>query len=196
MKILIVAGIRVGGTRIGEWLGFELGIEYIHEPFSDWRIRLGREISPKNSIKYKREGFVVKVLHGPELEQILIEHPKWDKIIGLVRENETECAISLTRADEIKQWHEEYYVDEKWLKEKESDIKKMEESVVGIRNEILSDNRIECQITYEGIYHSKSDRDKLKEYLSVDKWRFEEMLNPKYRYRKSAPDEKSIRKVI
>lgn len=196
MNILLVAGIRVGGTKIGEWLGFELGLEYIHEPFSDWRVRLKRDIGPKNSIKYKKNGFVVKVLQGPELEKTLVEQPKWDKIIGLVREDETNCAISLLRAREIKEWHEQYIIDEKWIEERQSEINELKKEVVNLRNEILTDNRIECGITYEGIYQTKVDRDKLKKYLNVDEWRFEEMLDTKYRYRKYKEEEKINRRLM
>ena len=196
MNVLLVAGVRVGGTVIGEWLGFELGMEYIHEPYSHWRFKTNRDISPQTSIKYKNSGLISKALPGPELEQILKDRPKWDKIIGLTREDETECAISLLRASEIDKWREEYYIDKKWIDEKQSDIDKMKNQVVNLRNEILNNNIIKCQITYEGIYETKLHRNKLKEYLGIDRWKFEEMLEPKYRYRKYSPEEKTNRRLM
>jgi hypothetical protein len=186
MKVLIVAGSRVGGTKIGEWLGYELGIEYIHEPFAHWRDGFGIRDGYKKI--RDREDLIVKVFPGIELDTITKENGEWDTIIGLRRENVRECSESIVMAEETNVWHKEYVIDTQWLKDKEVSINEAILRVSEWNERILNDNRIELQISYEGIFNSKGDRDKLKALLGIKEWRFESMLDTEYRYRKEKMD--------
>lgn len=186
MRILIVGGSRVGGTRIGEWIGSELGIEYIHEPISHWRSGIGKELNERKILK---EGnVVVKVFPGEEFEKILNIQKNWDKVIGLIRGNERECAESMVWAEETDVWHEGYRISKEWLRDNEDRIEK---SVLNVREwngRILTNELIGCQITYEGIYETKVDREKLREYLNIGEWKWLNLLEPEWRYRKDKCD--------
>ncbi len=184
MRILIVGGSRVGGTRIGEWLSYELGIEYIHEPSAMWRRELGIEQNKRKLHTDITDSVIVKVFPGKELETILRENGNWDKIIGLVRNNEEECAQSIVRAENTNEWHKDYNITNEWLKENEDGINDALIRVREWRDSVVNNPLIECQISYEGIYETKSDRDILKEYLNVKEWVWERILNPEFRYRK------------
>lgn len=181
MKVLIVAGSRVGGTKIGEWLGYELGIEYVHEPFAHWRDEMGLRESFKKI--WGKEDIIVKVFPGKEWENV--KDLEWDIVIGLVRNNLRECAESIVSAEETNVWHNEYVITAEWLKE---NTKKIEEGIERVKewnDRILKDSSIGVRISYEGIYNTKVDRDTLKGILGISEWRFESLLDTQHRYRKS-----------
>ena len=184
MRILIVGGSRVGGTRVGEWLGYELDIEYIHEPFAHWRRELGMEQNKRKLFTNITDSVIVKVFPGKELETILSENGNWDKVIGLVRNNVEECAQSMVRAEDTNEWHKDYQITDEWLKDNEGKINDAVIRVKEWRDRILNNPIVECQISYEGIYESGKDRDVLKEYLNVSEWKWETILRPEFRYRK------------
>ncbi len=183
MKVAIVGGSRVGGTKIGEWLGYELGIEFISEPFVQWRS--DKELRDNFKKVYGRDSSVIVKVFPDSDWDTLKESVKWDYIIGLVRDNERECAESGIRAKETNVWHNEYIVEAEWFEDKdiEGEIQKIREW----RDKILNDKSIGLQISYEGIFNSKEDTNKLKELLGINEWRFDSMLDRKYKYRKEKP---------
>ncbi len=186
MNVLIVAGSRVGGTKIGEWLSYELGIEYIHEPFAHWRSELGIDYNRRKLIK-ELNNVIVKVFPGKEFETLTEEIGiKWDKIIGIVRENEEECVQSILMAEDTNVWHSEYSITNEWLESNKERIEENKERVREWNKRIRENPIIGHQITYEGIYNTKTDMESLKEYLGVREWRFDSMLNPKWRYRRDS----------
>lgn len=187
MKVLIVAGSRVGGTKIGEWLGYELGIEYVHEPFAHWRDEMGLKENFKKI--WGKEDIIVKVFPGLEWDNV--RGLKWDIVIGLVRDNLRECAESIVMAEETNVWHNEYTVTNEWLIANEKEI---EDAILRVKewnNRIYNDSSIGITISYEGIYNTKGDRDKLKDILGISEWRFESLLDTQHRYRKSEIKPKS-----
>ncbi len=192
MKIAIVGGSRVGGTKIGEWLGYELGIEFISEPFVQWRS--DKELRDNFKKVYGRDSSVIVKVFPDSDWDTLKESVKWDYIIGLVRDNERECAESGIRAKETNEWHKEYIVDAEWFKDK--DIEEEIERIREWRDKILNDKSIRLQISYEGIFNSKEDKDKVKELLGISEWRFDGMLDRKYKYRKDKIKELNKKSLI
>ena len=190
MRILIIAGSRVGGTKISEWLSYELGIECIHEPFAHWRSGDGSKVRYESRILRGNEnGMIVKIFPGSEWEAL--KDKEWDLIIGLSRDNLRETAESMVRAESSGVWHNEYEMDGDWIEKNESLIEDGIQRVKEWRDRILNNDRIGLQITYEGIYYTKEDRDKLKTRLGISEWRFDSMLDTEYRYRKEAIKPKS-----
>lgn len=185
MRILIIAGSRVGGTNICDWLGYELGIECIHEPFAEWRKSDGSKVRYESRIlKGNEDGIIVKIFPVNEWE--LLKDKEWDFIIGLSRENLRETAESMVVAERTNVWHEEYELKGEWIKENEADIEDGIQRASAFRDRILNNNRIDIQITYEGIYYTKEDRNRLKSLLGIEKWRYDSMLDIEHRYRKES----------
>lgn len=194
MNVLIIGGSRVGGTKICEWLGYELSIEYIHEPFAHWRDDVSKDINQKRILRDRVDGMIVKIFPGLEWE--LLKGMKWDCIIGLSRENLRETAESMVWAEVGGEWHSDYRIPEEWVKGNEKLIREGIQRAEEWRNRILNNDKVNLQITYEGIYHTKGDRDKLKALLGIQQWRFDTMLNTEYRYRKNGETQPQIKKNI
>ncbi len=184
MKILLIAGSRVGGTKIGEWIGYELGLTYIHEPFGIWRD------TNENPIWDIRNGNVIVKSHsGKELERLKGLGIHWDKTIGLIREDENDCAISMVWAEENGEWHKEYGITNEWISKHQNQIERVKDRIRVWRESILNNTDIELQITYKGIYNTKADMEKLKGYLGINESKYENLLDIKNRYRKDKPIE-------
>ena len=81
MRILIIAGTRVGGTSFGNWLSLELGIPFSMEPDNT-----------NNQSKWLEGDCVTKIIYSIDTPTLL--NNNWDKIIGITRTNLFECAIS------------------------------------------------------------------------------------------------------
>lgn len=182
MRILIVSGNRVGGTRLGEWISRELEIPYIAEPYVEGRwVSSVKDI--RESIENPQQSLIVKIFPN-EFHKVI--HREWDKIIGIVRENIEEGAQSMVWAEETNKWHKEYYITPKWLEKNHQKIEIEKSKIREHTNLILNNDRIECHITYEGIYQNRTHREKLEKYLGITP-KFEWYLNPQFRYRKFTP---------
>lgn len=105
MRVVIISGYRVGGTQFSKWLSRELDLNYIHEPFN-LRWRKEKENILGENILIKTDPF----------EWNEIKDLNFDYKIGLVRINTKDCAISVTRSEERNEWHIEYSINDKWLK--------------------------------------------------------------------------------
>lgn len=168
MKVIIVAMGRSGGYQLGQWIGLELNLTYYHEPI------LGNVIPIK-------ENRVVKYILD-EWNQMDTK-PECDVLIGLVRENSEECAISHKRGIESGKWRSEYEVSEKWLKDREVDIKKESRIMDKLRNEVIG-LQTDLLVTYERIYNTGVDIKPLCELLSISKPRYLHLLSKSNRLRK------------
>ena len=191
MRILLIAAGRVGGTRIGEWIGYETNIEYMHEPFSEWRNDVNIFL---NKLRKENDPMVVKVFPGEEWNRV--KHFHWDKIIGITRTNVRECAESNAIALETNVWHSNYLVDLNWVIENEDKIKSIESDINVMQNDILNNPHISFFITYEGIFEPVLDRIKLMNYLNISNPKCDAMLNSKYRYKKTNISEIPISKKL
>ncbi len=168
MKVCIVAMARSGGYRLGEWISAELNHTYYHEPIY-------------NGITTEGDNIVVKYLIN-EIEGTENNLIGWDKIIGLIRENERECAISQTYAVENKEWRKGYELNTEWISERENVIKEFEEWAVKRREAIQNLNIF--TLSYEGIYNRGEDIKSILEYLDIKEPKYLHLLNPSNRLRK------------
>jgi hypothetical protein len=180
MRILIIALARSGGYQLNEWLALELGYKMIHEP-----------IRTKESIE--DDNIVVKYLIN-EIENIKdIDFSNWDKIIGLTRTDVRECAISQTKAVETKEWQSPYEVSSEWIIKNQNDIKKFEDLIYSRNKLINAINKIELRVTYEGIYNTKEDIQRIKDYIGITNTKYEHLLDNTNRLRNRS---KAKRKLI
>lgn len=172
MNVCIVCYSRVGGTSFGKWLSLELNYTYIQEPFNQNHNELYKNTD------YSENKFVIKL----EPEQVeLIKTDK--KTIGLIRENTMDCAISLLHCLESGKWHREYSVNQNWI---DYNKKRLEEIELQIKNQNTNIKKMNTDIlvTYEGIYNTRSDILKLKEFFNIKNFSYiSTYLNPKIRYR-------------
>ena len=172
MNICVVCHSRVGSTSFGNWLSKELKLDYIHEPFNPNH----KEIY--NNINFEENRFVIN------LEPSHLELIKTDKkIIGLIRENTLDCAISLIHAIHSDKWHREYTITQCWIDDNIEEIKKMEIKIKKQNNNI-KEMYTDILVTYEGIYDTHTDIPKLQEFFNLKSFSYiSEYLNPKMRYR-------------
>lgn len=191
MRILLIAAGRVGGTRIGEWIGYETNIEYLHEPFSEWRNDIN---SFSNKMRKENDSMVVKVFPGEEWDRVKNLH--WDKIIGITRNDVRGCAESNAIALETNVWHSNYIVDTDWLSKNEDKIKSLESDINHMQSEILNNNYIELFVTYEGVFETGEDVKHIINYLDISNPKCDAMLDSKYRYKKTNISELPITKKL
>jgi hypothetical protein len=180
MRILIIAMGRSGGYSLLNWIGSEKRYETIHEPTMDngdilsiYKIRLLAKNKNNTVVKY--------LISEIENELDTFDWSNWDKIIGLIRNDTRECAISHC-------WRDCYEITNEWITENEEEIKK-EESRLQKNKELISNiPQIELLISYENIYcenlyQSNVDIDKLTNYLEIKKVKSYSLLDNRNRLR-------------
>jgi len=178
MNICIIAYSRVGGTCFAEWLSKEIGRKYIHEPFNDHSVN--------KKIDFKEGNFVIK-LEPEQIDMI----PNNNIKISIIRENTYECAISNLHSIKTNKWHSFYTIDETWINEHKEELYKLEKRIK-IQNNKIKNMNVDISITYEGLYNTKIDLEKIKNYFNISNTKYEYMLNINNRYR----NEKNIKKLI
>ncbi len=178
MRVLIISTYRCGGKSFTHWIAEELNYEAILEPYN-WNRNGGPEIDI-NDI-FTKDNIVTKVPYHDYLEPIEEFIRKFDKAIGLTRDNIEESAESMAWADQHKQWHEKYTMTEEWIKDNEEKIK---ESIMFYihTNPIVKKLPI-LQVTYENLFQKKTDVIKVKDYLGIDVLKHDYYLNDNKRLR-------------
>lgn len=171
MRILIIAVERSGGFQLTKWISSEMGCKPINQPI----------MTPQS---IEGENVVVKYLVGEIKDNKDIDLTNWDKIIGLVRMDTYDSAISQTNALERKKWHEPYMLSEKWIQNNVEKIKKNEKIIESNNKYLRGVKKIQLFTTYEGIYHSKEDIQRIKDYIGIKNANYEYLLDNKNRLRK------------
>lgn len=170
MRILIIALGRSGGYQLNEWLAFELGYKMIHEPIYNNKSIEGNDIVVKYNII--------------EIENRMdIDLTNWDKIIGLTREDVRECAISQTKAVQTNEWRSGYEVSSEWINQNETDIKHFEYWKNKSIDYLNTIKEIQLRVTYEGIYNTKEDIQRIKDYIGITSTKYEHLLDNTNRLR-------------
>ena len=170
MRILIIALGRSGGYQLNEWLALELGYKMIHEP-----IRTNQSIEGDN--------IVVKYLINEIENRTDIDLINWDKMIGLTRMDVRECAISQTKAVQTNKWRDGYEVSSEWINQNETDINHFEylkNKSIDYLNKI---KEIQLKVTYERIYNTKEDIQRIKDYIGISNTKYEHLLDNTNRLR-------------
>jgi hypothetical protein len=109
----------------------------------------------------------------------------FDRIIFHTRDNLRDCAISRVRQLETGESHVIYTIDDAWLAANENNITRTKMESIGIHGVILSagDRHKEIGITtsYEGVYHSGVDIERICEFIGVSDPQWLDVINPKRR---------------
>ena len=171
MRIGIIATPRSGGKAFGEWMSLELGIPFYHEPHT-----FKTEITS--------DKWIQKWLVGEWWDMVWkgIQPNDADKWIRLWREDSKEVAISTIKARESGEWHTQYTLTEDWIKERENEIL-TETKRVDSDREWLKTFKGELDITYEGIYNSGGDIQRVIDYLGIDEPKYLHLLDSSMRLR-------------
>jgi hypothetical protein len=186
MKILIIAMGRSGGYSLLNWIGSEKRYETIHEPTMDngdilsiYKIRLLAKNKNNTVVKY--------LISEIENELDTFDWSNWDKIIGLIRNDTRECAISHCWALSSNNWRDCYEITNEWIIENEEKIKEEELRLEKNKELISNIPQIELLISYENIYEnvyqSGGDIDKLTQYLDIQKISSYSLLDSRNRLR-------------
>jgi len=183
MRILIIALGRSGGYQLNKWLALELGYKMIHEP-------------TKTNESINGDNIVVKYLIDGIENKIDIDFTNWDKIIGLTREDTMECAISQIKAVQTSEWRIGYEVSDEWIKKNEKDIKDFKEWANKLNDYINNLKEIELRVTYENIYNTKGDIQKIKDYIGIINVNYEHLLDNTNRLRNRSKIKRKLYKLI
>jgi hypothetical protein len=185
---------RSGGHSLLTWIGNEKKYKTIHEPTMDDNKMLS--IYKTKLLKKNKSDVVVKYLIN-EIENELdtFNWGSWDKIIGLIRSDTMECAISQYWASSKNVWHDRYTLTNDWIIENDENFKKEEIWIRRNKELIRSIPQIELLVSYENIYKNNADIDKLTKYLEIKKINSYSLLDNRNRLR-NLNDGKSKRNLI
>ena len=157
----------------------ELGYKMIHEP-----IRTNQSIEGNN--------IVVKYLINEIENKNDIDLTNWDKIIGLIRNDTYDTAISQTIAVQTNQWRGGYEVSDEWIKQNETDIKHFEEWANKRIDYLKTIKEIQLLVTYEGIYNTKEDIQRIKDYIGITNTKYEQLLDNTNRLRNRSKTKRKL----
>lgn len=176
MKILIIANPRTGSTVLGRWLGLELKYNFLNEPYYN-----------KSLITLNDNVVIKELYHHFNYENININEImiNFEKVIGLIRTDTIDCAISLIYANENNNnhVHGKYNISEKWIEKRQDKIQLISKSIED-NNQLIKNipNILLCR--YEKIFQEKLDLNRIKEYIGFsDDFKHTELLDLSNRYR-------------
>ena len=175
MRVLILKHRRAGAFVLSQWLSNELQLHHYHEP-------LGEE-NPFNRHNAERAIYGENVLieEIPEsIKEFGVNYDDYlesfDKIVGITRNNIKECAISLQTFIK-KDKHEQYkIINEGWLNLNKDEFQKNEEYLNKSKLDVISVSNC-LQVTYEDIFETKKDVQKIMDYFNIEKLRHLDRIN-------------------
>jgi len=178
MRVLILTHPRSGGFSLLSWISRELGYTSYHEPLqSEFRSLI--QNTPNVVVK---EDVSSVLLFFPDIDTYM---SKFDRVIFHTRENLRDCAISRVRQLETGESHVVYAIDAAWLAAHEAQITRTEMESMGIHGAILSAashfNGIGITTSYEGVYHSGADIQRICQFIGVSDPQWTEIIDPKRR---------------
>lgn len=168
MRILIIAGTRVGGTSFGNWLSLELGVPFCMEPDSI-----------NNNHSWINGDCVTKIIYSVNTKNYI--NNNWDKIIGITRSNLFECAISSLWGGDNKSGHNKYIIPDDWV---DTNIDRIHKEMKVIENMNMCITNIPIfQVTYENIFDNKTDINRIKDYVGLTNLNYLNFLDKSNRLR-------------
>lgn len=178
MRVLILTHPRSGGFSLLSWISQELGYTAYHEPLQS-EFRALCQYAPNIAVK---EDVSIVLSLFPDLESFI---SKFDRVIFHTRENLRDCAISRVRQLETGESHVVYAIDAAWLAAHEAQITRTEMESMGIHGAILSAasrfKGIGITTSYEGVYHSGADIQRICQFIGVSDPQWTEIIDPKRR---------------
>jgi hypothetical protein len=197
MRVAIIAHHRSGSTNLSKWLSMELGYDWVTEPYNTDTKYWNNDVKKRYQKSLVNDNIVVKYIYNQftEEHQIIKTINSFDKLIILTRDNIRECAISSIYVNITKNAHTNYILDTNWLKENEKQIENVMYDI-NISNNKLKNITEGLQITYEGIFYTKEDVIKLKDYLKLDVLKYVNFIDKKNRYQNNTNFIKEHNKLI
>jgi len=186
MRILIYALPRTGSNNLTHYIANSLHYKEIIEPYNEQRF-WDKDITEFDI--WERDNVVVKMIIGQGdywYEDIKL---KFDKVVVLYRENIKEQAESYAYAANSIDWHMPYIYNPSNISEEE--YKKAYTKIGSRVDELKSINAF--QISYENLYLSGTDRDRLDEYIGITNKSFRFILDSNNKYRR---DNTGIKKTL
>ena len=192
MRILIIAHHRSGSTSFGKWLSMELNYQWVIEPYNDDTNEWNNDQNERIYLAFNSPNVVSKFLYSDFKSENQIEETinSFDKVILLKRNNVKESAISILIANETNKYHNKYKINNHWLEENKEKIENESLSFIKINNEISKLNGL--QITYEGIYNTKEDIEKVKNYIEINEFKYLHYIDKKMRYQQNNINKKTL----
>lgn len=171
MRVMVLSHTRCGSTTLCKWLGKELNLFLDETPY---------EKKTFNNV-FESDNIIRKILveeYYPTKEEI----SKFDKVISLIRENSGESSISFIHSQNFNQWHNQYEITREWISENKNKI--LEQIYKYDKLKLRLKEYKVFQTTYESIYISKFDINKILNYMNIDSPKYLDMLNYDKKYRK------------
>lgn len=169
--------MRCGSTQLSKWLSTELNYKWYNEPHND--------VVETEQPQLGENNIVVKEIwhHIHQLPNFKKYISSFDKVIGLIRENIRECAISIQHFRYVShdKKHSPYYINDEWIINNDSEIQRLYSEIIERNEEIR--NNTPFLVTYEGIYESGNDKQKLIDYLAIKNITNFTLLNNDFRLR-------------
>jgi hypothetical protein len=175
MRVLVLKHRRAGAFVLSQWISSELQLHHYHEPLG--------EDNPFNRHNAERAlyGDNVLIEEIPEsIKEFGLNYNEFldsfDKIVGLTRNDIKECAISLQTFIKKDKYEQYNIINTDWLNLNESEFRLNEEYLNKSKMEVLSVVN-SLQVTYEDIFETKKDIQKLVNYLEINGLRNLDKLN-------------------
>jgi len=185
MRILIYALPRTGSNNLTHYIANSLHYREIIEPYNERRF-WDRDITEFDI--WERDNVVVKMIIGQGgywYEDIKL---KFDKTVILYRENIKEQAESYAHAANSVDWHIPYVYTPGNISEE--DYQKAY-TKIGSRVDELK-NIDAFQVSYENLYLSGIDKDRLDKHIGITNKSFRFMLDSRNKYRRDSIERKTL----
>lgn len=181
MRILIITHHRSGGMSLLDWIARELSLLSFHEPFESQNPEIIKKVwesshmitkvFPDNLIKF-----------GVDVEKLL---STFDKVIVHRRLDKLDTAISNAHFDEDSHInaHETYTLDDDWAERNKDKVERELKILVELHKGLDKFEGIGISTTYEGVYNTGKDVERLKEYLNINEPKHLNVLDSKRRLR-------------
>lgn len=178
MRILVYALPRTGSNNLTHYIANSLHYREIIEPYNEYRF-WDKDITEFDI--WERDNVVVKMMVGQGEELYEDVTSRFDKTVILYREDIKGQAESFVHASKSADWHAPYVydpskVDQDFYLEVFDKFNSRLEKIKSYKH---------FTVTYENLYLSGTDRDRLDEYIGITTKSFRFMLDPRNRYRQS-----------
>jgi len=177
MRILIYALPRTGSNSLTQYIANSLHYKEIIEPYNENRY-WDKDLTEFDI--WERDNVVVKMMLGQGEEKYNNVSSKFDKTVILYRENVSEQAESFVHATKSIDWHAPYIYDPS--KVNQNEYLEILDQFNSRLEKIKSYNHF--TVTYENLYISGIDKDRLDEYIGITNKSFRFMLDSRNKYRK------------
>jgi hypothetical protein len=192
MRILIIAHPRSGSTSFGKWLSMELNYQWVNEPYNNDTREWNKNKNERIYSAFNSLNVVSKFLYSDFKNESQIEETikLFDKVILLKRNNVKESAVSILIAYETNRYHDKYKINNHWIEKNKDKIYNESLNFIRINKEISKLNGL--QITYEGIYDTKEDIEKVKNYIEINEFKHLHYIDKKRRCQQNNINKKTL----